>query len=247
MPLFTAKMESNLRLHLRANFYPPHPASAIESMVKGIREYWEGNIGVEKLTKACCLRNQSGLFKYFGDFLPTDDNDDIVIRHDDNLERQEWTMGTIRVIKHTGEEINQDKLSDLLERLEAIDANTIESHARQAIVDALEELEIDSNAISVLFDGNSVYRPNEILAEIDKIEKQGMIAMSDKLYKFVINACGSIAHYDRGGWVQEYPTFEAFKGFCRQNEYGQDIKSYQPGWAWDRIKIAERIFERYMS
>jgi len=61
--------EEGLRIHLKSNFFPPHPKFVIDSTMKGFSDYWNGKIDTEELTKKCYLRNIDGLYKYYDMFL----------------------------------------------------------------------------------------------------------------------------------------------------------------------------------
>jgi len=65
--------EQGLRLHLSANFYPPHPSYVIDSTVEGFKKYWAGEISLDELREACYLRDTAGLYKYFHCFLREED------------------------------------------------------------------------------------------------------------------------------------------------------------------------------
>ena len=61
--------EQALEVHIRSNFYPPHPEFVVESMLDGFRKYWAGKINIEELMKKCYLRDLEGLYRYFSSFL----------------------------------------------------------------------------------------------------------------------------------------------------------------------------------
>ena len=65
--------EEALGFHLGTRFYPPLPEGHKESIVLGFKKYWAGEIGLDKLTEMCYLRNIDGLYKYFGPFIDTMD------------------------------------------------------------------------------------------------------------------------------------------------------------------------------
>ena len=58
-----------LEIHLKSNFFPPHPSYVIESTIEGFKKYWDGELTLEKLKEACYLRDMDGLYKYYGEWL----------------------------------------------------------------------------------------------------------------------------------------------------------------------------------
>lgn len=102
---------------------------------------------------------------------------------------------------------------------------------------------IDTTPIKVdmLFDGNSIYSKNKIVRDIKRVKKNGMKSMTNGLYKFLSLCCGSIAHYNKQGWVEEYPTIEDLKNFFLRNEFGQRVLDYIPHWKTDAKAIVKEI------
>jgi hypothetical protein len=72
-----------------------------------------------------------------------------------------------------------------------------------------------------------------------------MSALTDYLYEFFHLCCGSIAHYNKHGWICEYPDIEAIKFFLLKNEYGQSVLKHQPFWASDRIEILKDVYRMF--
>ena len=71
--------EKGLEMHLRTQFYPPHPEYVIKSTTEGFKKYWEGEIDeIELAQKYCYLRSVDGLYRYYHMFLddegPFDDD-----------------------------------------------------------------------------------------------------------------------------------------------------------------------------
>ena len=66
--------------------------------------------------------------------------------------------------------------------------------------------------------------------------------MTNYLYDFVTSN-GSIAHYNKYGWIGTYPTKEDFKNFFKRNEFGEDIYNYVPHWKSDCKEIANYILK----
>ena len=94
---------------------------------------------------------------------------------------------------------------------------------------------------TILFDGNCVWSKKKILRDIRKVKKNGMDKLSDYLYKFLSLSCGSIAHYNKFGWIEFYPTIEDLKQFFRRNEFGQRVLHSIPVWKTDVYQIVEEI------
>lgn len=95
---------------------------------------------------------------------------------------------------------------------------------------------------SILLNGNIVWDKDKILKNIRTIIRHDdMSKMSNYLYEFLHMECGSIAHYNKQGWIDTYPTVEALKQFFMKNEFGESVLKYQPHWATDRIEIIKEI------
>ena len=138
-----------------------------------------------------------------------------------------------------------------------------EPDARIKIQDA-----IDNNGVkaSILYDGNRVWSRKKIVRNVKRIVKEGVLGhagyipvgsmlrvpemgagkpiLSDYTYEFFSLSCGSIAHYNKAGWIAEYPTGEALRSFFLKNEYGRRVIEYLPGWKTDAIRIVEEIEKR---
>jgi len=128
---------------------------------------------------------------------------------------------------------------------------------------------------TILFDGNTVWSMTRILANLKLIIEHGTLynakkprfipigsmlrmpvigdcILSDYFYDFLTD-CGSIAHYDKRGWVAEYPTVDDLRQFFKRNEFGRRVLDYIPGWKTDAKRIVESIevqlfpFETYMK
>ncbi len=82
-----------------------------------------------------------------------------------------------------------------------------ESQARIRIQDCLD---FENVKVDVLFDGNSVWSKKRILRDIKRIKKNGMKSLTNYLYKFLSLSCGSIAHYNKYGWIACYPGLPPF-------------------------------------
>ena len=113
-----------------------------------------------------------------------------------------------------------------------------ESHARLKLQECIDHENIKA---SILFDGNSVWSKKKILRDIKKVKKYGMNKLTDYLYKFLSLSCGSIAHYDRYGWVACYPTLTDLRQFFRRNEFGERVLTYLPVWNTDAQVVVREI------
>jgi len=120
--------------------------------------------------------------------------------------------------------------------------NENESQARLIIQSLIDENSIKA---AILWDGNRVWSRKKIIKDIRAIIRRGMSALSDYLYEFFHLCCGSIAHYNKQGWICEYPDIAAIKGFLLKNEYGQSVLKHQPCWASDRIEILKEVYKMF--
>lgn len=113
-----------------------------------------------------------------------------------------------------------------------------ESQARLKLQEVIDHENIQAD---ILFDGNSVWSKKKILRDIRKVKKQGMQKLSDYLYQFLSLSCGSIAHYNKYGWISTYPTITHLKQFFRKNEFGERVLHYLPVWKTDAYQIVKEI------
>lgn len=116
--------------------------------------------------------------------------------------------------------------------------NENESKARLLIQSLIDENSIKA---AILWDGNRVWSREKVLKDIRMITRRGMNALTDYLYEFFHLCCGSIAHYNKQGWICEYPDIESVRNFFERNEYGSSVLAHQPNWAADRIEIIREI------
>lgn len=99
----------------------------------------------------------------------------------------------------------------------------------------------DNTKAWILYDGNTVYGKNKLLKQFAMLLKNGMDHLTNDLYEFFHQSCGSIAHYNKQGWIAEYPDLYALKEFFKHNEYGSSVLNDQPDWATDRIVIIKAM------
>jgi len=93
----------------------------------------------------------------------------------------------------------------------------------------------------ILYDGNGVYGKKAILRDMRKLLRDGMESMTDRLYRFFTLCCGSIAHYDKGGWIATYPRIHDLRRFFLENEYGRRVLNDVPRWKTDVIEVVKDI------
>jgi hypothetical protein len=144
------------------------------------------------------------------------------------------------VLFGTEKEIQQSRqyLKDDIAACLGID-HTREGEARSIIQKLIEQKLVTAD---VVLNGNNVYNKEKILRNIRMmVRNKKMSLMTDYTYKFLSNACGSIAHWNKAGWLSVYPTLDAFRGFFIKNEYGKRVLESQPSWATDRIEIIQEI------
>ena len=113
-----------------------------------------------------------------------------------------------------------------------------ESQARLKIQEVIDSERIKAD---ILFDGNSVWSKKKILRDIRKVKKYGMEKLTNYLYEFLHLACGSIAHYNKFGWISTYPTISDLRQFFRRNEFGERVLNYLPCWKTDAQVIVKEI------
>lgn len=95
--------------------------------------------------------------------------------------------------------------------------------------------------VDILFEGNGVYSKKKIIRDIKRVKKNGMQSMTNGLYKFLSLCCGSIAHYNKQGWIEEYPTLNHLKSFFQRNEFGERVLNHIPQWRTDAKEIIKEI------
>ena len=113
-----------------------------------------------------------------------------------------------------------------------------ESHARIKIQQLIDSGRIKAD---ILFDGNSVWSKKRIIKDIKRVKKGGMTKLTNHLYQFLHLCCGSIAHYNKYGWIDTYPTIEHLREFFRRNEFGQRVLDHVPHWKTDVKEIVKEI------
>ena len=113
-----------------------------------------------------------------------------------------------------------------------------ESSARLKIQEVIDHENIRAD---VIFDGNSVWSKKKIIRDIKKVKKYGMKKLTNYLYEFLHLSCGSIAHYNKFGWISTYPTIHNLRNFFRRNEFGERVLNYLPTWKTDAQVIVKEV------
>ena len=133
------------------------------------------------------------------------------------------------------------KIKETEDMLDKVELTGTESKDRLILQNFIDENKIKT---SILYDGNTIISYDKIINEYKRIlTKNEFNKMSDYFYNFLSLDCGSIAHYDKNGWLYEYYNLEKLKHFFMCNEFGKDIVRDQPTWKTDVIKIGETILE----
>ncbi len=134
--------------------------------------------------------------------------------------------------------------------LDGLNLKGNESEDRLVIQEAIDRNKVKAG---ILYDGNTVWSYDRIVRDFKRALRSGPSKvteygngdynLTDYLYDFLSLDCGSIAHFNKYGWIGTYPTKDDLKQFCRHNEFGQDILSHQPSWASDGQRIAKAVLE----
>ena len=80
----------------------------------------------------------------------------------------------------------------------------------------------------ILYDGNSVYSYDRIMKDFKRYLDSDAKDMSNRLYDFFNSNIGTIAHYDKEGWMETYSTIDDIKDLFDRNEYGERAVDYVP-------------------
>jgi hypothetical protein len=151
--------------------------------------------------------------------------------------------------------------------LDNLDLPPREDKARIVIQDAIDEHRLNA---SILYRGNRVWNRTKILNNLERIIEKGTLygnkrvrwlrlgsnlclpatpadfkpILSDYFYEFLLLNCGSIAHYNKAGWIGIYPTLEDLKRFFLKNEYGKPVSESVSTWKSDVKRIVADIERR---
>jgi len=94
---------------------------------------------------------------------------------------------------------------------------------------------------SISYSGNTVWNKEKLIRDFKRILNNGVNSLSDYLYEFFHLSCGSIAHFDKNGWIATYPTLVSLRQFFHRNEYGLSVVAHMPSWKADAIEIAQEM------
>lgn len=145
---------------------------------------------------------------------------------------------------------NSKEIADTEKILNTLRLTGEEYHDRLKIQRAIDEHKIKAD---ILYDGNNIWSFDRVIRDFKRALNSkpskmseygnGEWDMTDYLYKFLSLECGSIAHFNKYGWIGSYPAKKDLKQFCLKNEFGQDILTHQPIWASDRQRIAREMLK----
>jgi hypothetical protein len=148
-----------------------------------------------------------------------------------------------------------------------------EPEARLKIQEVMDKQSLKAD---ISFDGNGITSLVRIIRNLKQIMEAGTLydgrapgyvavgsmlrfpvvdkcILSDYFYHFLSLSCGSIAHYNKQGWVTEYPTLDDLKAFFKKNEFGLRVLNNIPDWKTDAKRVVVAIeaqlfpFESYMN
>lgn len=124
----------------------------------------------------------------------------------------------------------------ILSNLNLVDT---EYENRRIISSVIDDYKIKAD---ILYNGNTVYGINTMVKKFKTLFKSNdMNKLTKDCYNYLHLACGSIAHYNKTGWIYCHPTINDLRQFFKENEYGKDIVSNCPHWAYDRIEINKQL------
>lgn len=141
------------------------------------------------------------------------------------------------------------------------EAEFSEEKARLKIQDLIDKYDLK---VSISVNGNTVWSKKRIMQNLHRIIKHGKLyekrkpryypigsnlripeggklVLSKYFYEFLIQCCGSMAHYNIYGWVATYPTLQDLKAFFKKNEMGQRVIDFIPSRETDARNIVESI------
>jgi len=94
---------------------------------------------------------------------------------------------------------------------------------------------------AISYNGNTVWNKQRLVRDFKRILNNGMKNLSDYLYEFFHLSCGSIAHFNKQGWIATYPTLASLRNFFVKNEYGEPVITHIPSWQADAVEIAQAM------
>lgn len=131
-----------------------------------------------------------------------------------------------------------DTAEELIERFYPNLKDLDESKARIELQSLIDTEKLHAR---ILINGNGVWSFDETIRDIRKVIKGGMEKMTNRLYEFLHLCCGSIAHYNKQGWIDTYPTVKDLRQFFTRNEFGERVLDHIPHWKTDVKRIVEEI------
>ena len=94
----------------------------------------------------------------------------------------------------------------------------------------------------ISYDGNTIWNKGKVLKCVRAIQKSNdMRKMTKYFYEFLHLQCGSIAHYDMGGWIATYPSVHDLRMFFQKNEHGRRVINDIPDWHTDAKAVVLEI------
>ena len=107
----------------------------------------------------------------------------------------------------------------------------------------METITTDKLNASILYDGNTVWNETKLLRNLrSMVRSNNMNLMTKYTYDFFHLSCGSIAHTNKDGWLNEYPTIASLRQFFHSNEiFGISVLAHQPIWKTDAIHIVKEM------
>jgi hypothetical protein len=162
----------------------------------------------------------------------------LAMPHSEEIKMPQKRINCFITLCGTRRQIEQSEKAIAVAALLGI-SQTQEGNARLVIQQLIDQKEITA---TVLLNGNYVYDKKRILRNLQTIVRHNdMGRMSNYLYDFLHLSCGSIAHFNKHGWIGAYPTVSDLRRFFLKNEYGQRVLNSQPPWATDHIEIVREI------
>jgi hypothetical protein len=178
----------------------------------------------------------------------------------ENISRRTSNVSTARTNPDHMDKKDVETAEALVKAIPDLEALS-EPKARLIIQKIIEEQDLKAH---ILFDGNTVWNSRRILSNLKRIMEHGTLynrkkpryvpigsmlrmpvvgecILSDYFYNFLHLCCGSIAHYNKQGWVTEYPTVEDLKAFFQKNEFGHRVLDDIPDWETDAKRVVEEI------
>lgn len=114
-----------------------------------------------------------------------------------------------------------------------------ESTLRLAVIPFVESRKTDD---WIMLNGNSVWNIKVLVRDMKRLlKKYDPKSFTEYLYQFFSLQCGSIAHYNKIGWFDEYPTPALLRSFFVKNELGQPVKGYAPVWHTDARLAQQKL------